>query len=308
VLDYFVKFILSPEGQALAQTTWFSPLPAQLLTFTTQALALIQQPAGFVVFTTELAATTRSLAGTVNGRIAFRSPEELADTPDFRDFVEREFPAGSSELLESSRRTFLQVMGASIALAGAATIPGCRRPDHKILSYSKNVPEDIIPGKPLYYATSMPLPGGGAEGLLVETHTGRPTKLEGNPLHSISQGKSSIWAQAAILGLYDPDRLKFPMYRKDGVSREASYDDFTGWAPEHFKKFDATGGKGLAFVVQKKNSVTRDVIRDRIKARWKDSFWIPYEAIESLNASRVSVRRTSASVVRARKSSMIGHG
>jgi MoCo/4Fe-4S cofactor protein with predicted Tat translocation signal len=234
----------------------------------------------------ELAATTRSLAGTVNGRIAFRSPEELADTPDFRDFVEREFPAGSSELLESSRRTFLQVMGASIALAGAATIPGCRRPDHKILSYSKNVPEDIIPGKPLYYATSMPLPGGGAEGLLVETHTGRPTKLEGNPLHPISQGKSSVWAQAAILGLYDPDRLKYPMYRKDGVSREATYDDFTGWAPAHFKKFDASGGKGLAFVVQKKNSVTRDVIRDRIKARWKDASWIPYEAIESLNALR----------------------
>src|SRR5687767_15698159 len=106
------------------------------------------------------------------GRRYWRGLEELADTPDFREFVEREFPGGASELLESSRRTFLQLMGASLALAGAAVIPGCRRPEHKIMPYSADVPEDIIPGKPLFYATSMPRPGGGAEGLIVETHEG----------------------------------------------------------------------------------------------------------------------------------------
>ena len=84
---------------------------------------------------------------------------------------------------------FLKIMGASLALAGAATIPGCRRPDHKILTYNKK-PEDVIPGKPLYYATAMPMPGGGAQGLLAETFEGRPTKLEGNPLHPYNRGKS----------------------------------------------------------------------------------------------------------------------
>ena len=147
-----------------------------------------------------LAATPRALQQS-NGRAAWRGLEELGDTPEFRDFVEREFPAGASELLHTSRRSFMAVMGASLALAGLATVPGCRRPDHKILTYSREVPEEIIPGKPLYYATSMPLPGGGAEGLLVETHEGRPTKIEGNPLHPVNQGKSSAWAQAMILGL-----------------------------------------------------------------------------------------------------------
>src|ERR1051326_5641224 len=112
----------------------------------------------------------------LNGRAGappvWRSLDEAADTPEFRDFLEREFPAGASELTEpTTRRTFLQIMGASVALACAATIPGCRRPDHTIMPYSAKVPEEIIPGKPLYYATSFPIPGGGAEGLLVETRS-----------------------------------------------------------------------------------------------------------------------------------------
>ena len=118
----------------------------------------------------ELMERTRSLAGTVGGSprglVAYRSAEELADTPEFRDFVEREFPAGASELLSTSRRGFVSLMGASLALAGVAGMPGCRRPDHKIVPYGRNVPEHIIPGKALYFATSMgacvplPLPGG----------------------------------------------------------------------------------------------------------------------------------------------------
>src|SRR5262249_39281556 len=79
------------------------------------------------------------------GQAYWRSLDDLADTPDFREFLEKEFPAGASELLSGSRRTFMKLMGASLALAGAATIPGCRRPDHKIMPYSKNVPEEVIP-------------------------------------------------------------------------------------------------------------------------------------------------------------------
>ena len=96
-------------------------------------------------------------------------------------------------------------MGASLALAGAATIPGCRRPDHKIMPYSRSVPEEVIPGKPLFFATAMTL-GGVATGVLVESHEGRPTKIEGNPDHQASQGATDLYAQGSVLTLYDPDR------------------------------------------------------------------------------------------------------
>src|SRR5690606_14180750 len=202
-----------------------------------------------------LAARQRELPALAGqpGRRVWRSLEEAADDPAFRDYLEREFQSGASELLEpTTRRNFLKLMGASVALAGAATIPGCRRPDHKILPYSAQVPEEIIPGKPLYYATSMPLPGGGAEGLLVETHEGRPTKIEGNPLHPVNRGRSSVWSQASMLGLYDPDRLKYPQFQDParGISRRAAkWEDFRAWAKEQFGRFDSTRGRGLAFLV-----------------------------------------------------------
>ena len=219
-----------------------------------------------------------------NGQRLWRSAEEFADTGEFREFLEREFPAGASRLVESSRRTFLRLMGASVALAGAATIPGCRRPDHTILPYSKNVPEEVIPGKPLYYATSLPIQGGGAEGLLVETHEGRPTKVEGNPLHPINRGKSSIWSQACVLDLYDPDRTMSVVYRGGAVEKSATWDDFRAWSLEHFAGYDASGGQGLAFLVEKKSSPTRAAIRDRIRARWPKADWVPFDACDSPSA------------------------
>jgi molybdopterin-containing oxidoreductase family iron-sulfur binding subunit len=236
-----------------------------------------------------LAATTRDLprlAGT-NARV-WRSLDEVADTGEFRDWIEREFPRGASEFNDqSSRRTFLKIMGASVALAGAATLPGCRRPDHKIMPYSAKAPEDTIPGKPTLYATAMPIPGGGAEGLLVETHEGRPTKVEGNPLHPNNRGKSTVWSQASVLDLYDPDRLKFPTYRpRPGDDRLASWDDFKVWSKDHLQTFDSTRGKGLAFLVQKRTSPSLDFVRDRIKARFPQAMWVPYSAADSDGAAR----------------------
>ncbi|MDQ6623086.1 MAG: molybdopterin oxidoreductase, partial [Verrucomicrobiota bacterium] len=105
---------------------------------------------------------------------------------------------------ELSRRKFLQLMGASIALAGVA---GCtRNPPEKILPYLRQ-PEEIIPGKPLFYATALTL-GGFARGVLVETHEGRPTKIEGNPLHPASLGSTDVFMQAELLALYDPERSR----------------------------------------------------------------------------------------------------
>ena len=144
-----------------------------------------------------------------SGKRYWRSLEEFAETPAFREALGREFPEGASEpFLDgdgTSRRSFLQLMGASAALAGLA---GCQRPEEKILPYVK-APEQVIPGKAQYYATAFPFLGT-SFGLLVESHEGRPTKIEGNPRHPDSLGAANIYAQAEILALYDPDRSSAP--------------------------------------------------------------------------------------------------
>ena len=133
----------------------------------------------------------------------WRTLDELADTPAFRERLHNEFPSQIEAITDPvARRAFLKLMGASIALAG---IGACtRQPAEKIVPYVRQ-PEDLVPGNPLFFATAMPL-GGVATGLLVESHEGRPTKIEGNPAHPGSLGASDVFAQAAILGLYDPDR------------------------------------------------------------------------------------------------------
>ena len=223
------------------------------------------------------------------GRDYWTSLDELAQTPEFQEFAHREFPAFASEMLGSSRRTFLKLMGASVALAGAAgSVTGCRRPDHRILAYSKD-PEHIIPGRPLYIASAMPLPGGGCEGLLVETHTGRPTKIEGNPLHPINLGATSVAAQASVLNLYDPDRVPGVTRKSDAVGEDgfperivSSWDEFDAYIDGSFKRFDSSrgNGAGLYFLVSKASSPSRDAMRSRILARWPQASWLPYEAID----------------------------
>lgn len=220
--------------------------------------------------------TPHELVG-ANGRAYWRGLDDAADTPEFRDWLEREFPAGASMINGETRRTFLKLMGASVALAGAATIPGCRRPDHKIMAFSREVPEDVIPGKPVYYATSMPLPGGGAEGLLVETHEGRPTKVEGNPNHPINRGKSSLWSQASILELYDPDRLKDPVYVPSGADVPRSWKDFAVWSKQHFARLAERRGEGLVFIVERKTSPALAVMRSRVEERFPKARWFYYD-------------------------------
>jgi MoCo/4Fe-4S cofactor protein with predicted Tat translocation signal len=133
----------------------------------------------------------------------WRTLDELAGDPTFRERLVNEFPSQIEAITDPvARRTFLKVMGASLALAGVTACT--RQPAERIVPYVRQ-PEDVIPGKPLYYATAMPL-GGVATGLLVESHEGRPTKIEGNALHPGSLGAADAFAQASILGLYDPDR------------------------------------------------------------------------------------------------------
>lgn len=214
--------------------------------------------------------------GAPSGQGYWRSVDEFTQSPGFREFLEREFPKGASELAGSSRRDFVKLMGASLALAGAATIPGCRRPDHKILPYGAEPPEHVIPGKPLYYATSMPLPGGGAEGLLVETHEGRPTKVEGNPLHPNNRGRSSPQAQAATLEIYDPDRLMFPVYANPARGRvPATWDDFKVWAGEHITPM-AGNGQGMAFLAEPRATPAWDAAKKALMERFPQARWVTY--------------------------------
>jgi molybdopterin-containing oxidoreductase family iron-sulfur binding subunit len=135
----------------------------------------------------------------------WRSLEELAGSDEFREMMHREFPKGASEWVDSfSRRGFLQLMGASLAMAG---MTGCTRmPVEEIVPYVRQ-PEQLVPGRPQFYSTAFTL-SGYANPLLVESHTGRPTKIEGNPLHPASLGGTDIFAQASILGMYDPDRAQ----------------------------------------------------------------------------------------------------
>ena len=133
----------------------------------------------------------------------WRCLEEQAGEPAFQERLYNEFPSQIEAITDPvARRTFLKLMGASLALAGVTACT--KQPVEKIVPYVRQ-PEELIPGRPLFYATAMPL-GGVATGLLVESHEGRPTKIEGNPLHPGSLGATDVFAQAAILGLYDPDR------------------------------------------------------------------------------------------------------
>src|SRR5882757_9680954 len=138
------------------------------------------------------------------GKQYWRTLEELAQNPEFEELLHREFPRlAPSEWDEGvDRRDFLKLMAASLALAG---LSGCgRTPEQHIVPYVKQ-PDGLILGKPQFYATVMPF-GADAVGILVESHEGRPTKIEGNPDHPSSLGASDAFAQASILDLYDPDR------------------------------------------------------------------------------------------------------
>src|ERR1035437_8454859 len=154
-------------------------------------------------------------------RRLWRSLDELSGSPRYREFLKSEFPNGAdadskSDARGLSRRDALKLMAASAALAG---LTACTKlPTQKIVPYVR-APEEIVPGKPLFYATAMPQ-GGVGLGVLVESHMGRPTKIEGNPDHPASLGASDVFAQASMLTLYDPDRSQTVTF--DGLPNSRS--------------------------------------------------------------------------------------
>jgi len=211
----------------------------------------------------DLESTDRQMSEEVKETTYWKSLNELANNKEYQKYAEREFTENATELNDGvSRRGFLRVMGASVALAGLAA---CRRPVQKILPYSKQ-PEDIVPGIPLYYATAMPVQGN-LVGLIAENHEGRPTKLEGNDMHPASRGGTSIYNQAAILGLYDPSQS--PLYN----GNKSTVADFEAFAKSHF----ANTGQRIAFISEANSSPTYQTIKEQALSKFNNSTWVTYE-------------------------------
>ncbi|HKN15457.1 MAG TPA: TAT-variant-translocated molybdopterin oxidoreductase [Candidatus Sulfotelmatobacter sp.] len=206
----------------------------------------------------------------------WRSLEELAGSADFREALHREFPKGASEWVDSvSRRGFLQVMGASMALAG---MTGCvRLPLEPIVPYVRQ-PEEVVPGRPMFYATAMTL-GGYASPLLVESHLGRPTKIEGNEQHPASLGGTDIFAQASILGMYDPDRSQSVVSMGD----QRSWQSFVTAIRGPLSAQKALQGAGIRILTPTISSPTlADQLRNFLKI-YPQAKWHVYEPVNRDN-------------------------
>ncbi|HET8552911.1 MAG TPA: TAT-variant-translocated molybdopterin oxidoreductase [Gammaproteobacteria bacterium] len=206
------------------------------------------------------------LAGT-RGREYWKGLEQVAETPEFDEFLHAEFPRLAAMWdRKINRRTLLKLMGGSVAFA-AAGLAGCSRPIGVIVPYV-NMPEGEIPGKPMYFATSLTL-GGHARGVIAESYTGRPTFVEGNREHPASLGAIDGYAQASVEQLYDPDRAQVATYRTIPSTWSAFIEQMNFQAT----KLKAKGGEGFAILTESITSPSllaeiREVQKRFPKARW----------------------------------------
>lgn len=227
-----------------------------------------------------LAEVRAKLAGQ-KGKKYWRSIDELAGTPEFDAAVREEFPQHASEWIDPvSRRGFLKLMGASMALAGLA---GCtKQPDEPIYPYVK-APEDLVLGRPVYFASAFPFPTG-ALPLLVKSDAFRPVKIDGNPEHPYNQGGSDPIAQGTLLDLYDPDRSQHVYYRgevRPWVSFQASFRAMLA-----DKK--SSGGQGLYFLSNTVTSPTLAAQWKKGQAAYPNAKWIQYDPVNRDSAYAAS--------------------
>ena len=205
----------------------------------------------------------------------WRSLEELRHTPKFEEFLHREFPQSASEFPEGvSRRRWMQLMGASLALVGAT---GCRWQDEEFVPFAKRGPE-YIPGEPLFFATMHELRGF-ARGLLVRQFDGRPIKIEGNPQHPQSHGATDAFAQASVLSLYDPDRIGGPRDFVDGHWHERGWEE----AEAAIRSLKLGDGSGLRILAGASSSPSRARLEQAIAKKFPKSKWVEYETVSSQN-------------------------
>src|ERR1041385_7332575 len=213
----------------------------------------------------------------------WRSVEELADSPVFEEFVRREFPHAAEEWNNPvERRTFLKIMGASLALAG---LSGCViQPPEKVIPYVKQ-PEEEVPGKGLFFATAFSLSGVAAP-LLVRSNEGRPTKVEGNPDHPSNPGSTAtdIFSQASILTLYDPDRSQTPMYRGETRPWTQFVAEIRGLIEKEGDGLKATRGARLRILTETITSPSLAVQLKQVLTDFPEAKWHQYEPINRDNA------------------------
>jgi molybdopterin-containing oxidoreductase family iron-sulfur binding subunit len=189
------------------------------------------------------------------GKQYWRSLEELANTKEFQEAIHNEFAPEVVGKVELGRRDFLKLMGASLLLAG---INACtRQPEEKIFPYVKP-PEQLVHGKPLYFATAN-VRGGYAYGVLVESHEGRPTKVEGNPEHPASLGATDVFAQASVLTLYDPDRSQVVRH----LGEISTWETFVAAISTELEGLKARQGEGLRILTE---TITSPALAHQLQA------------------------------------------
>jgi molybdopterin-containing oxidoreductase family iron-sulfur binding subunit len=219
------------------------------------------------------------------GKTYWRSLEAVADTPEFQEYLHREFPQNATEWLDPvGRRSFLKLMSASLALAGVGS--ACTvQPEELIVPYVRQ-PEDEIPGRPLFYSTAMTL-GGVATGLLVESHQGRPTKVEGNPDHPGSLGATDLYAQASVLTLYDPDRSRSILQ----LGEIRPWSAFITAIRAGLSAQAATKGAGLRILTETVASPTLGTQLQQMLAANPAAKWIQWEPVPGADSSRAGLRQ-----------------
>ncbi len=220
--------------------------------------------------------TIREKLGMLQGERYWRSLEELAETPRFQEMLHREFPKEASVWDDAlNRRGFIKMMGASLALAG---VSGCvKQPAEKIIPYVKQ-PENLVPGKHLYFATAVPC-SGGAVGVLAKSYMGRPVHLEGNPLHPASQGSLDAIPQSEILSLYDPDRSQVVLHNGSISTWSKFYDELH----RHLEVQTALRGSGLRILSGIVISPTLAAQRRAFLDRYPEAVWHSYEPVNDDN-------------------------
>jgi len=220
-------------------------------------------------------AAIRARLSAVKGKAYWRSLEELAETPEFQELLRREFPRQANAAAALSRRDFLKFTAAALALAGLAACSS--QPPEKIVPYVKQ-PENLVPGKALYFATALTL-AGYATGVLVESHEGRPTKIEGNPGHPASLGATDAFAQAEILTLYDPDRSQHVLQ----AGKPSTWADFLTALAAALKEQESGQGAGLRIVTGAISSPTLASQIDALLKKYPAAKWIQYEPVNRDN-------------------------
>lgn len=226
----------------------------------------------------DLNAIRARLSGS-QGQQLWRSLDELADTDEFRELVEREFPQGAAEMTDPvSRRTFLKLMGASLALAG---ISGCTYQPRQYIAPYANAPAGWVPNVPVFYASTFVLNGYGS-GVLVKSLESRPIKIEGNAAHPASLGATDVFAQASLLTMYDPDRSQLVL--KNGQA--STWEDFTAELQNALSVQETSQGAGLRILTETVTSPTMADQLNQLLTTYPRAKWYQYEPVNRTNSHK----------------------